>query len=244
MFNNEAPYKYFFSDKEYPIIEAIHNQDKDKLLEMMRHGWNVNSMGEHGMSYLLYAIWKDNYKMTEFLLENGAEPNFVSYFWESTPNEVVPMLPLERVCYDKYGLEYVKLLLKYGANPNDNRAQLPIFAAALYNDKRKIEYLLEHGADINQFSSSKETVITDQAITRQWNFVLWLWDKGADPMKTGGVGRNTEGKENVAFWVQGFIDSGNGNYDADDFKKLVARLKGIGVKFPYKPAHDSVDVKE
>ena len=51
MFNNEAPYKYFFSDKEYPIIEAIHNQDKDKLLEMMRHGWNVNSMGEHGMSY-------------------------------------------------------------------------------------------------------------------------------------------------------------------------------------------------
>ena len=51
MFNSEAPYKSLFSEKEYPIIEAIHNQDKDKLLEMIRHGWNVNSMGEHGMSY-------------------------------------------------------------------------------------------------------------------------------------------------------------------------------------------------
>ena len=243
MFNNEAPYKHFFSDKEYPIIEAIHNQDKDKLLEMMRHGWNVNSMGEHGMSYLLYAIWKDNYKMTEFLLENGADPNFVSYFWESTPDEVVPMLPLERVCYDQYGLEYVKLLLKHGANPNDTRAQLPIFAAALYNDRRKIEYLLGHGADINQFNRSKETVITKQSIVSKWEMVLWLWDKGADPMKTGGVGV-FEGEANVAFWVQDFIDSGNGNYDDEDFKKLVARLKSIGVNFPYKPAHDSVDVKK
>ena len=48
------------------------------------------------------------------------------------------------------------------------------------------------------FNSSKETVITNQAITAQWAFVLWLWDKGADPMKTGGVGV-FEGEVNVAF---------------------------------------------
>ncbi|EEX51611.1 hypothetical protein HMPREF6745_2912 [Prevotella sp. oral taxon 472 str. F0295] len=33
MFNNEAPYKHFFSDKEYPIIEAIHNQDNETTNE-------------------------------------------------------------------------------------------------------------------------------------------------------------------------------------------------------------------
>ena len=128
---------------------------------MMHKGWNVNSMGKHGMSYLLYAIWEHNYDMTKFLLE--------------------------------------------------------------------------HGADINQFDSVKETVITNQAVTAQWAFVLWLWDKGADPMKTGGVGV-FEGEVNVAFWVQDFIDSGIGDYDNPDFKKLVARLKSIGVEFPYKPA--------
>ena len=235
MFNSEAPYKRFFSEKEYPIIQAIHDCDKDKILDMMHRGWNVNSMGKHGMSYLLYAVWEHNYDMTKFLLENGADPNFVSVFWDETPEETVCMLPLERTCYDKYGMNYMKLLLEHGANPNDTRAQLPLFAAALYKDKQKIEYLLEHGADINQFDSVKETVIIDQALARQWDLVLWLWDKGADPMKTGGVGV-FEGQTNVAYWVQVFINYGNGDYDAPDFKKLVARLKSIGVEFPYKPA--------
>ena len=177
MFNSEAPYKCFFSEKEYPIIQAIHDCDKDKILDMMHKGWNVNSMGKNGMSYLLYAVWEHNYDMTKFLLENGADPNIVSSL-TSTPDVIEPRLPLEISCYDDYGMNYMKLLLEHGANPNDTRAQLPLFAAALYKDKQKIEYLLEHGADINQFNSSKETVITKQAITAQWTFVLWLWDKG------------------------------------------------------------------
>ena len=49
MFNSEAPYKRFFSEKEYPIIQAIHDCDKDKILDMMHKGWNVNTMGKHGM---------------------------------------------------------------------------------------------------------------------------------------------------------------------------------------------------
>ena len=237
MFNSEAPYKRFFSEKEYPIIQAIHDCDKDKILDMMQKGWNVNSTGKYGMSYLLYAVWEHNYDMTKFLLENGADPNMVSPL-TSTPDVIEPRLPLEISCYNDYGINYMKLLLEHGANPNDTRAQLPLFAAALYEDKKKIEFLLEHGADINQFDSVKETVITNQAVTAQWSFVLWLWDKGADPMKTGGVGV-FEGEVNVAFWVQDFIDSGIGDYDNPDFKKLVARLKSIGVEFPYKPAMDN-----
>ena len=72
--------------------------------------------------------------------------------------------------------------------------------------------------------------------------VLWLWDKGADPMKTGGIGRNTGGKENVAFWVQDAIDLGND--ENKGIKEVIARLKSIGVKFPYKPVQDSTEVKE
>ena len=39
MFNSEAPYKRFFSEKEYPIIQAIHDCNKDKILDMMHKGW-------------------------------------------------------------------------------------------------------------------------------------------------------------------------------------------------------------
>ena len=83
------------------------------------------------MSYLLYAVWEHNYDMTKFLLENGADPNMVSPL-TSTPDVIEPHPPLEISCYDDYGMNYMKLLLEYGANPNDMRAQLPLFAATLY----------------------------------------------------------------------------------------------------------------
>ncbi len=237
MFNSNVPYAGYFSKEEYPIIEAIHNKYKETLLKMMRRGWNVNSTGKFGMSYLLYAIWENNYTMTEFLLENGADPNFVSNLWEVSPDDVEPRLPLEISCYDDYNIKFVKLLIKHGADVNDDRAPLPIFSAALNNDKEKIEYLLEHGADINKMQNGFETVITKSATVYQWDFVLWLWGKGADPMKTGKNGFN------VVYWVQVAIDGGNNKNK--EIKQVIARLESIGVKFPYRPAqHAELDSTE
>ena len=238
MFNSQrAPYASYFSEEEYPIIEAIHNNDKEKLREMMKQGWDVNSTGKFGMSYLLYAVWENNYKMTEFLLENGADPNFVSNLWEVTPEDAVQSLPLEISCYDDYSIKFMKLLIKYGADVNDDRAPLPIFSAALNNDKKKVEYLLEHGADINKLQNGFRTVITKEATAGKWPMVMWLWDKGADPMKVGKNGSN------VAVWVQERID---GTGLTEDGEQVKARLESIGVKFPYRPVRselqDSVEV--
>ena len=79
------------------------------------------------MSYLLYAVWEHSYGITKFLLENEADPNTVSSL-TSTPDVIKPRLPLEISCYDDYGMNYMKLL-EYGADPNDTRAQFPLFAA-------------------------------------------------------------------------------------------------------------------
>ena len=66
--------------------------------------------------------------------------------------------------------------------------------------------------------------------------------KGADPMKTGGGGR-TAGQENVAYWVQVAIDSGNN--ENKEIKQVIARLESIGVKFPYRPAKkDTTETEE
>ena len=35
MFNSNPPYAGYFSNAEYPIIEAIHNRDKEALQKMM-----------------------------------------------------------------------------------------------------------------------------------------------------------------------------------------------------------------
>ena len=226
MFNNKVPYAGYFSKREYPIIEAIHNKDKKALLDFIDRGWNVNSAGEHGMTYLLFAVRTNNYKMTEFLLQKGADPNLISNVWDSNPKITEAMFPLKSSCYDKYNIKFMKLLIAYHANVNEDRAALPIFAAALNNDKRKIEYLLEHGADVNKLQKGFRTVITAEATAGAWPMVLWLWDKGADPMKTG------EDETNVAVWVQDAID---GTGLTDDAERVKARLESIGVKFPYRP---------
>ena len=83
------------------------------------------------MSYLLYAVWEHSYGITKFLLENEADPNTVSSL-TSTPDVIEPRLPLEISCYDDYGMNYMKLLLEKGVNPNDAQAQCPLFAATLY----------------------------------------------------------------------------------------------------------------
>ena len=233
MFKSNPPYAGYFCNAEFPVIEAIHNKDKETLKTMMKQGWNVNSTGKYGMSYLLYAVWEKNYPMTEFLLENGADPNFLSNIWDETPNDGEAYLPLSTVCNGKYNTKFIKLLIDHGANVNDDRAILPICEAASSNDKQKIEYLLEHGADINKFNHNKETVITDQAVVYKWEMVLWLWDKGADPMKAGGTGRNTGGKSNVAYWVQVAID---GTGLTNEGERVKRRLESIGVTFPYQPA--------
>ena len=82
------------------------------------------------MSYLLYDVREHSYGITKFLLENEADPNTVSSL-TSTPDVIEPRLPLEISCYDDYGMNYMKLL-EYGADPNDTRAQFPLFAATLY----------------------------------------------------------------------------------------------------------------
>ena len=50
----------------------------------------------------------------------------------STPDIIEPHPPLEISCYDDYGMNYMKLLLENGVNPNDAQAQCPLFAATLY----------------------------------------------------------------------------------------------------------------
>ena len=83
------------------------------------------------MSYLLYAVREHSYGITKFLLENEADPNTVSSL-TSTPDVIEPHPPLEISCYDDYGMNYMKLLLENGVNPNDTQAQCPLFAATLY----------------------------------------------------------------------------------------------------------------
>jgi ankyrin repeat protein len=44
---------------------------------------------------------------------------------------------------------YIKTLLSYNADINDNRATPALLHAVLRNDREMVDYLLDNGADIN-----------------------------------------------------------------------------------------------
>lgn len=223
--NNRVHYSGWFSKDEQPIITAICKNDKETFKQLLKNGLNINTAGMLGITYLEYTVFIDNYNMSKYLLENGADPNLLSRLKSDTGYDDEALLPLETACGSKHSLKMVKLLVKYGANLNDSRARLPLGRAQNASDKDKIRYLTQCGADINKYDYDGNTIITHAALVNKWDMVEFLWDMGADPMKS-----NKKNGWNVAYWMQDYLDM---NYENKYSKRIKSRLESIGVKFPY-----------
>jgi ankyrin repeat protein len=122
---------------------------------------------------LVVAISVNDYKITEYLLEKGANVNFVLSD-ESTPlihavgkretHEIAQLLidngayinytskqgitPLIAALMNYDNLENVRLLIEHGATLNycAENEMSPLFFAVAFTDKKTVEYLLDHGA--------------------------------------------------------------------------------------------------
>ncbi len=227
------PEKYF-SEQQVLVAEAVYNGEEKQLEKLLKMGLDVNKPGKQGLTYLLYAIKVNNYAVTEILLEQGADPNFLAYYvipsdkivkdeWDDEP---IRTLPLETCCGASYPIKYMKLLVKYGANLNDNRTELPLHVAIMADDMEKVKYLLANGADINQLERSSTPIMTAAKIM-SWHMMDYLLDRGADVFH---VNRNGY---TVGLYMQEYINRDAWTPDGRKrIEGLINRLKEKGVKFP------------
>lgn len=236
MFNSKRK-KYkpaeYFSGQELEIAEAIYHGEKKQLSKFFESGHDINTVGQAGFTYLMYAIMLEDYGMTEFLLEKGANPNQLSPLMKNRFNrdreesEKMPlnMLPLETCC-EHYPIKWMKLLIKYGADLNDNRTETPIEAAITTDDMEKIEYLLRSGVDINQpYQSNTPVMIAAQIMS--WDVVDILLNRDANVFH---VNRNGY---SLGLYLQNYIN--RDIWTPEERKKiedLIGRLKEKGVEFP------------
>ena len=193
----------FFSGSHLEMAQAIHKNDRAKVERLLKQGIDVNETSEtNTMTYLLYSVMLDNrFEIAELLLKNNANPNKVSMILSNSKKYKFYYLPLTSVSSDE-SIEYMKLLLKYGADPNyfyrDDTGDIalnamPAINAAVrsayilnkwdrkdfMNDiKARIELLLEYGADINSIGAMGKTVV--EWANSNTEIVLYLMDKGAD----------------------------------------------------------------
>ena len=228
-FSKFAPEKYFARGDELKFATAIYNNDSRKVRQMIADNIvNLDASGEKGFSYLMYAVYIEQYDVAKVLLENGADPNILSIV--THPDGAVERLtPLSCVCENNwYPIKYIKLLVENGANINDT-ITAPFIRCITYSikDQKKVRYLIEHGANINlvigDFSPMQHAVLSGRL-----DLVDLLWDYGADPLYVGKKGTS------LAIMLQDIVDNKLGTPEyIDHAQAIMKRLEKLGQRiFP------------
>ena len=179
--------------------------------------------------------------MVEFLLAHGADPNLLNPELmddasKERPQIVVNKLPLSYIARDfyAYDLDYVRMLVKYGADINDNRVNPPLIVCMSSGEESRtlklISYLLDHGADINiRDRYYNDSPIIAAARISLWDVVNYFLDRGANYEFINNAGTS------VAYYVQEEIAMNKGTAKRKEkVHALKRRLEKLGVEFPAK----------
>lgn len=213
---------------ERSMANAIYYGNKKLVRENIKLGKvDLNKPGDAGFTYLLYAIYIEQYDIAKVLLENGADPNILCIV-KHPDGTSEKLTPLSVVCgHHWYPIKYIKLLVENGANVNDpDKPALSICILLSGKDQKKVRYLIEHGADVNQIYGDCSPM-QDAVSAGRLELVDLLWEYGADPLYVGKKGNS------LAFKLQKIVDNKLGTPEyIDHAKKIMERLKKLGVQFP------------
>lgn len=227
-FSKFAPEKYFARGDELKFATAIYNNDSRKVRQMIADNIvNLDASGEKGFSYLMYAVYIEQYDVAKVLLENGAAPNILSVV--THPDGGVERLtPLSCVCaHHWYPIKYIKLLVENGADMNDTiTAPFLLCIGHSMKDTQKVRYMIEHGANINK-EVNGYTPIQYAALVGKLDLVDLLWELGANPLYTTSEGIS------LAYLIQEDVDKKLGTKEyVFHAQEIMKRLEKLGVKFP------------
>jgi uncharacterized protein len=149
---------------------AVREGDLDTVKVLVEAGADVNQVSEYGWTPLLTATQNRYYQMGKYLLEQGADPNIANEggwnpLYIATDNRNIEGGDYPTRKPDMDHLDYIKLLLEAGADPNLRMASstetrtifthqwlreegaTPFVRAAQSSDLALMRLLLEYGAD-------------------------------------------------------------------------------------------------
>ncbi len=153
-----------------PLIFATRQGDFPTVKALLDAGANVNETSEYGWTPLLVATKNRSYQIGAYLLRHGANPNLANgggwnplYIATDNRNIASGDYPVRKPDMDH--LDFIKLLLAAGANPNlrmrssletrtvftnqwlDEDGATPFLRAAQSGDLVLMKLLIAHGAD-------------------------------------------------------------------------------------------------
>lgn len=142
---------------------------------------------KYHQTVMFQAIANRKYKSLEAMLRSGANPNVIGHDKVSVPNHLDT--PLRYVCgsfsfSDEECLEYVKLLLQYGADINSSNlisSSTPLSSASGRGHLLVVKYLLDNGADIDVFGHGNFQPLKAAIVHRHYEVAMELLEHNSNP---------------------------------------------------------------
>ena len=162
------------------LADAIENQKRGRIDELLQRGADVNAAQVDGMTALHWAAWHDDLETARPLVRAGADVNAATRYG---------VRPLSLACANG-NAELVELLLNAGADANTTLpgGETALMTAARTGRLGAVRALLAHKADVNAKERQGQTAIMWAAAEGHADVVRALIEAGADfrtPLKSG-----------------------------------------------------------
>ena len=139
LISSGADVNYSSTNRVPPLLNAVMNSDTGIVLLLLENGADPNAIHlAEKKSALLFSIKRNNFFLTEALLQYGANPN----------KFVEGVSAIMQAIYLGVDTSFILLLLDYGANPNlvNDKGYSPLMICVLYENIVVTKLLLKNGA--------------------------------------------------------------------------------------------------
>jgi ankyrin repeat protein len=211
----------------------------EKIVESKSVNLNYQEQ-KYGQTLLMLTVKNRQYEMCKKLLELGANPNLHDTF-----DGTSAIIDAASLVNDDG--KFVRLLLDYGANPNDeevgdrregnSRRETPLLNAS-ETSLEAVKILIDAGADINHRNEfSTVTPLNESIIQGRYSIALYLLEKGADPNicvfhRANKNIKNSKGSRDI--YIVDLLREKMIPLDSEDYllkMKIIELLKSKGIEY-------------
>jgi len=198
-----SDYRLFQNTPVWELAKSVRDSDVAGIkLNVNKNKQLINTGDEiFGSTLLSMAVYNRNYSSVKTLLELGADPNKTDNYDGTSALMVAAELGAGGRIHPYADSRYLKVLLKYGGNPNAIQKEVipshnqnyatPLMFACLSGIFDYVQILVDSGADINYKNKHGFSILYAATVSGNPDIILYLLKKGVDfklPMYTTAKG--------------------------------------------------------
>lgn len=177
-------YRLFQKTPAWELAKAVWDDDFKKINELTKKDKNLINYQDpkFGETLLFLTMWHNQKETFKLLLSLGANPNIHDTYDGTSP--------IIEACQERLDIEFVLILLRNGANPNDievgkrrddNQTRYtPLMAAAKSGNIDLVELLVNKGANLNYKNEFDRSVLSESITQGKYDVILYLLKNGVD----------------------------------------------------------------